>query len=293
MDMQTTIFIQAVVNGIMIGGIYALIAVGLTLIFGVMDVVNFAHGEFVMLGMFVTYLLHILLGLDPIVSIIIALPIMFCLGALLQRTLIARVVGLPHESQILLTLGISMLIINLTLLIMGADPHSIKTSYKFSSVQIGPILIMLPRLIAFAVAMIASIMLWLFLSRTELGRGLRAVAEKPEVAILMGINPKKMHWLAFGAGIALAGLAGTVVTPFRYIYPNVGQSYVLIAFVIVVLGGMGNVPGAILGAFVIGVTESLTAQYIALDLSMLGPFIIFILVLLFKPTGILGKGRAY
>ncbi|MBW1787973.1 MAG: branched-chain amino acid ABC transporter permease [Deltaproteobacteria bacterium] len=291
--MQTTIFIQAVVNGIMIGGIYALIAVGLTLIFGVMDVVNFAHGEFVMLGMFVTYLLHILLGLDPIVSIIIALPIMFCLGALLQRTLIARVVGLPHESQILLTLGISMLIINLTLLIMGADPHSIKTSYKFSSVQIGPILIMLPRLIAFAVAMIASIMLWLFLSRTELGRGLRAVAEKPEVAILMGINPKKMHWLAFGAGIALAGLAGTVVTPFRYIYPNVGQSYVLIAFVIVVLGGMGNVPGAILGAFVIGVTESLTAQYIALDLSMLGPFIIFILVLLFKPTGILGKGRAY
>lgn len=293
MDMQTTIFIQAVVNGIMIGGIYALIAVGLTLIFGVMDVVNFAHGEFVMLGMFVTYLLHILLGLDPIVSIIIALPIMFCLGALLQRTLIARVVGLPHESQILLTLGISMLIINLTLLIMGADPHSIKTSYKFSSIQIGPILIILPRLIAFAVAMIASFMLWLFLSRTELGRGLRAVAEKPEVAILMGINPKKMHWLAFGAGIALAGLAGTVVTPFRYIYPNVGQSYVLIAFVIVVLGGMGNVPGAILGAFVIGVTESLTAQYIALDLSMLGPFIIFILVLLFKPTGILGKGRAY
>jgi len=293
MDMQTTIFIQAMVNGIMIGGIYALIAVGLTLIFGVMDVVNFAHGEFVMLGMFVTYLLHILLGLDPIVSIIIALPIMFCLGALLQRTLIARVVGLPHESQILLTLGISMLIINLTLLIMGADPHSIKTSYKFSSIQIGPILIMLPRLIAFAVAMIASFMLWLFLSRTELGRGLRAVAEKPEVAILMGINPKKMHWLAFGAGIALAGLAGTVVTPFRYIYPNVGQSYVLIAFVIVVLGGMGNVPGAILGAFVIGVTESLTAQYIALDLSMLGPFIIFILVLLFKPTGILGKGRAY
>jgi branched-chain amino acid transport system permease protein len=143
------------------------------------------------------------------------------------------------------------------------------------------------------VAMVASIILWLFLSRTELGRGLRAVAEKPEVAILMGINPKKMHWLAFGVGIALAGVAGTVVTPFRYIYPNVGQVYVLIAFVIVVLGGMGDIPGAILGAFVIGVTESLTSQYVALDLAMLGPYIIFILVLLFKPTGILGKGRAY
>jgi branched-chain amino acid transport system permease protein len=293
MGMQVIIFIQAVVNGIMIGGIYALISVGLTLIFGVMDVVNFAQGEFVMLGMFVTYLLHLLLGLDPTVSIIIALPIMFCLGALVQKTLIARVVGLPHESQILLTLGISVLLMNLTLLIMGADPHSIQTSYKFSSIQIGPILIMLPRFIAFVVAMVASIILWLFLSRTELGRGLRAVAEKPEVAILMGINPKKMHWLAFGVGIALAGVAGTVVTPFRYIYPNVGQVYVLIAFVIVVLGGMGDIPGAILGAFVIGVTESLTSQYVALDLAMLGPYIIFILVLLFKPTGILGKGRAY
>jgi branched-chain amino acid transport system permease protein len=293
MDMQVIILIQAVVNGIMIGGVYALIAVGLTLIFGVMNVINFAHGEYVMLGMFATYIVHSLLRFDPNLSIVVTVPIMFGLGVLIQRTLIARVVGMPDESQILLTLGISVLLINLTLLIMGADPHSIKTSYKFSSIQIGAILIMLPRFIAFSVAMVASIILWLFLSRTEIGRGLRAVAEKPEVAILMGIDPKKMHWLAFGIGIALAGVAGTVVTPFRYIYPNVGQSYVLIAFVVVVLGGMGNIPGAILGALVIGVTESLTAQYVALDLSMLGPYIIFVLVLLFKPTGILGKGKAY
>lgn len=293
MGTQITIFIQALVNGIMIGGVYALIAVGLTLIFGVMDVVNFAHGEFVMVGMFTTYLLHILLTLDPTVSIILVIPIMFCVGVLIQRTLIVRVVGLPHESHILLTLGISVLLMNLTLLIMGADPHSIRTSYKFSSIQIGQILIMLPRFIAFSVAMVASAMLWMFLTWTEMGRGLRAVAEKPEVAILMGINPKKMHWLAFGISIALAGAAGTLVTPFRYIYPNVGQTYCLIAFVVVVLGGMGNIPGAILGAFVIGITESLTCQYVALDLSMLGPYIIFILVLLFKPTGILGKGKAY
>jgi len=293
MGMNGIIFIQAVVNGIMIGGVYALVAVGLTLIFGVMDVVNFAHGEFVMLGMFATYVLHLLLGIDPNLSIILVIPIMFGVGVLIQRTLIAPVVGLPHESQILLTLGLSVLLINLTLLVMGADPHSIQTSYKFTAIEFGPIMIMLPRFIAFAVAMLGSAVLWLFLSFTEMGRGLRAVAEKPEVAILMGINPKKMHWLAFGIGIALAGVAGTVVTPFRYIYPNVGQGYALIAFVVVVLGGMGNIPGAILGAFVIGVTESLTAQYVALDLSMLGPFVIFILVLVFKPTGILGKGRAY
>jgi len=293
MDMQVIIFIQAMVNGIMIGGVYALIAVGLSLIFGVMNVVNFAHGEFVMLGMFVTYIVHLLLGFDPNLCIVLTIPIMFGLGVLIQRTLIARVVGMPDESQILLTLGISVLLINLTLLIMGADPHSIKTPYKFSSIQIGPILIMVPRFIAFSVAMVASVTLWLFLSRTEIGRGLRAVAEKPEVAILMGIDPKKMHWLAFGIGIALAGVAGTVMTPFRYIYASVGQAYVLLAFVIVVLGGMGNIPGAVLGALVIGVTESLTAQYVALDLSMLGPFIIFVLVLVFKPTGILGKGKAY
>ncbi len=293
MGMDLIIFIQAVVNGITIGGVYALVAVGLTLIFGVMDVVNFAQGEFVMLGMFATYLLHQLIGIDPNVSIILVLPIMFGVGVIVQRTLIAPLVGLPHESQILLTLGLSVLLINLMLLIMGADPHSIKTPYKFSAIEIGPIMIMLPRFIAFAVALVSSAILWLFLSRTETGRGLRAVAEKPEVAVLMGINPKKMHWMAFGIGIALAGIAGTVTTPFQYIYPNAGQFYALIAFIVVVLGGMGNIPGAIIGAFVIGITESLTSQYVALDLSMLGPFVIFILVLVFKPTGILGKGRAY
>jgi branched-chain amino acid transport system permease protein len=267
--------------------------VGLTLIFGVMDVVNFAHGEFVMLGMFATYVFHLLFGLDPNISLVFVIPVMFAIGVLVQRTLIDRVIGLPHESQILLTLGISVLLVNLMLLIMGADPHSIKTSYKFSSIELCPIMIMVPRFIAFSVAMLASGVLWLFMSRTEMGRGLRAVSEKPEVAILMGINPKKMHLLAFGIGISLAGIGGTVVTPFRYIYPSVGTVYALIAFVVVVLGGMGSVPGAIIGAFVIGITESLTSQYVALDLSMLGPFVIFILVLVFKPTGILGKGRAY
>jgi len=293
MGMQTIIFIQSVVNGILIGGVYAVIAVGLTFIFGVMNVVNFAHGEFVMIGMVVTYLLHHLLGLDPTVAIILVIPIMFGIGVLIQRTLISRVIGMPDETQILLTLGLSVLLINGMLLLMGADPRSVKTAYKFSSVAFGPIFLGVPQIIAFSVAMIASVILWLFLTRTNLGLGLRAVAEKPEVATLMGIDPKKMHWLAFGISIALTGAAGAVLTPFRFTFPHVGQSYVLITFVIVVLGGMGNIPGAILGAFVIGITESLTAQYIALDLSMLGPFIIFILVLLFKPTGILGKGKAY
>jgi branched-chain amino acid transport system permease protein len=291
--MDILIVIQAIVNGLMMGGVYALIAVGLTLIFGVMNVVNFAHGEFVMLGMVLTYLLHVLFRMDPGVSILLVIPIMLGVGALVQRALISRVVGQPDEAQILLTLGLSVLLTNLVLLFMGPDYRSVKTAYKLSVWDVGPILFSVPRFLAFFVAMAFSGLLWLFLTKTDLGKGLRAVAEKPEVATLMGINPKKMHALAFGIGISLAAGAGSTLTPFFYTFPSVGGMFVLIAFVVVVLGGMGNIPGAILGALAIGVTESLTAQFVALDLAMLGVFIIFVLVLVFKPSGILGKGKVY
>jgi branched-chain amino acid transport system permease protein len=291
--MDILIILQSVVNGLLMGGVYAVVAVGLTLIFGVMNVVNFAHGEFVMLGMVLTYLFHLLIGLDPGVSILLVIPVMFGVGALIQKSLISRVVGQPDEAQILLTLGLSVLLTNLVLLFLGPDYRSVKTSYKLSVWAIGPLLLPVPRVIAFIVAMAFSALLWMFLTRTDLGKGLRAVAEKPEVATLMGINPRKMHWLAFGIGIAMAAGAGAVITPFFYTFPSVGGMFVIVAFVVVVLGGMGNIPGAIIGALLIGVTESLTCQFLALDLAMLGVFIIFVFVLVFKPAGILGKGKAY
>jgi branched-chain amino acid transport system permease protein len=291
--MDILIVLQAIVNGLLMGGVYALVAVGLTLIFGVMNVVNFAHGEFVMLGMVITYLIHSLFGMDPDVSILLVIPVMFGVGAFIQKTLITRVVGQSDEAQILLTLALSVLLTNLVLLFLGPDYRSVKTAYKLSVWAIGPILLPVPRVIAFIVAMAFSALLWIFLTWTDLGKGLRAVAEKPEVAILMGINPRKMHWLAFGIGIALAAGAGSVITPFFYTFPSVGGMFVIIAFVVVVLGGMGNIPGAIIGALVIGVTESLSSQFLALDLAMLGVFIIFVFVLVFKPAGILGKGKAY
>ncbi len=291
--MDLLIVLQAIVNGLMMGGVYALIAVGLTLIFGVMNVVNFAHGEFVMLGMVMTYLLHLFFGMDPGVSILLVIPVMLGIGALIQKGLISRVIGQPDEAQILLTLGLSVLLTNIVLLFMGPDYRSVKTTYKLSVWAIGPILFSVPRLLAFIVAMAFSGILSLFLTKTDLGKGLRAVAEKPEVAILMGINPRRMHMLAFGIGISLAAGAGSILTPFFYTFPSVGGMFVLIAFVVVVLGGMGNIPGAIIGALAIGVTESLTSQFVALDLAMLGVFIIFVLVLVFKPSGILGKGKVY
>ena len=291
--MDAEIVLQAMVNGLMVGGVYALIAVGLTLIFGVMNVVNFAHGEFVMLGMVMTYLLHRFFGMDPGVSILLVIPVMLGIGALIQKGLISRVVGQPDEAQILLTLGLSVLLTNIVLLFMGPDYRSVKTTYKLSVWAVGPILFSVPRLLAFIVAMAFSGILWLFLTKTDLGKGLRAVAERPEVATLMGINPRRMHMLAFGIGISLAAGAGSVLTPFFYTFPSVGGMFVLIAFVVVVLGGMGNIPGAIIGALAIGITESLTSQFVALDLAMLGVFIIFVLVLVFKPSGILGKGKVY
>ncbi len=291
--MDFTPFAQAVANGLLMGGLYALVAVGLTIIFGTMNLVNFAHGEFVMLGMFATYWLHYYTGLDPLILIVVVVPLMFLLGAITQRTLIQRVVSETHETQILLTLGISVLLQNVAMLLWGPEPRLIHTAYTFSAVTLGPVFMPLPRMIAFVVAMLLAAVLWLFLTRTDLGRALRATSENRDWAVMMGIDPVRMYVLAFGIGIALAAAAGTLMTPFFNTYPRAGVFFGTIAFVVVVLGGMGNILGAVLGALVIGVTESLTGQFVALDLSMFGVFVIFLLVLIFRPTGIIGGGRLY
>ncbi len=291
--MDVTPFAQAIVNGLLMGGLYALVAVGLTIIFGTMNVVNFAHGEFVMIGMFATYWLHRYTGLDPLVLIFLVMPLMFLFGALVQRTLIQRVVSDPHETQILLTLGISVLLMNTALLLWGPEPRAVPTPYPFAALSVGAVRIPLARLVAFLVAFLLAGILWIFLARTDLGRALRATSENKDWATLMGIDPVKMYIIAFGIGIALAAAAGTLMTPFFNTFPRAGVFFGMIAFVVVVLGGMGNVVGAVLGALVIGVTESLTGQFVALDLSMFGVFAIFILVLVFRPTGIIGGGRLY
>jgi len=287
-----SIFMQGVVNGILMGGVYALIAIGLTMIFGVMNVVNFAQGEFLMLGMFVTYFLNQFTGLDPFFLLIIIIPLFFLVGVVLQKTLISRVLQ-SDISQILFTLGLSVFLINLALMIWGPNYRLVSTPYKFFMFKVGSVTLPIPRFLAFVAAVCLIVILWIFVSKTDLGKALRATSEKPEVVVLMGVNPNRMHMIAFGIGIALAAAAGTIITPFFYTFPSVGAYFVLTAFVVVVLGGMGNVLGALIGALVIGVAESLTAQYVGLDLGMLGAFIAFVLILIFKPTGIIGGGRLY
>ena len=285
-------FIQGIANGILMGGVYALIAIGLTMIFGVMNVVNFAQGEFLMLGMFAAYFLNRFIGLDPFLLLIIIIPLFFLVGAALEKALISRILQ-SDISQILFTLGLSVFLINLALMIWGPNYKLVNAPYKFSMFRVGSVTLAVPRFLAFVAATCLIFILWIFVSRTDLGKALRATSEKPEVVILMGINPDRMHLIAFGIGIALAAAAGTIITPFFYTFPSVGSFFVLTAFVVVVLGGMGNVLGALIGALVIGVVESLTAQYVGLDLGMLGAFVAFVLILLFKPRGIIGGGRLY
>src|SRR6266568_4012949 len=252
------VFLQSVVSGVLVGGVYALIGIGLTLIFGVMRVINFAHGELLMVGMYLTYYVFTLLGIDPFVSIVIVIPVMFLFGVLLQRVLIQRVLDALPQNQILLTIGLGLILSNTVMLV-------------FTSVITGA--------------------LYLFLLETDVGQAIRATAQDREAAQLMGVNVRRMGLLAFGLGSALAGTAGALVSPTYYIFPQVGSAFTLTAFVIVVLGGMGSIIGATLGGIIIGTVESLAASYVSSGVKELFVYLLFLFVLLVKPSGLLGKSR--
>ncbi len=281
---------QTIINGLMIGGVYALIAVGLTIIFGVMKIVNFAQGEFLMVGMYVTWLLYKAIGGSPYLLIPPVIVIMFIFGLLLYKIVVKPVVGKGDTAYILLTVGLSIFLQNVVQLIWGANYFSIETTIKTEAIQMGDVSIQLPRLIAFIGAIILVGGLHLFLKKTDIGKAMRATAENSQVASLLGINPSRSFAIAFAIGVVMAGMAGVLLTPMFYVYPRVGQLFGLTAFVVVVLGGLGNITGALFGGLIIGLVEAFTASYVALDLAPVGTFVVFLLVLLLKPEGIFGGG---
>jgi branched-chain amino acid transport system permease protein len=285
------IFLQAAANGLLLGGVYGLVSVGLTLIFGVMRIVNFAHGEFLMLGMFAAWWLVRLFGLHPYLALVPVGLLMFGAGWLTQRVLIERVLGRTDEAQILLTVGLSAFMQGGALFVWGADYRTIRTPLTSASLAIGTVYLSTPRLVAFGVALVLAGGLYALLSRTDVGRAMRAAAENREVAVLLGIDTRRIYLLAFGLGAALVGVAGALMAPVLATFPTVGTLFVLTAFVVVVLGGMGDIVGAMLGGMIIGVTEALIATYVALDLAPLATFLIFVLILLVRPQGLFGKGR--
>ncbi|MEM3484329.1 MAG: branched-chain amino acid ABC transporter permease [Candidatus Bathyarchaeia archaeon] len=286
-----SVILQSLIGGILMGGVYSLIAVGLTLIFGVMKIINFAHGSLMMLGMYVTYWAYVLFGIDPYISLILSAPSLFLLGVLIQRYLISFVMNAPAHNQLLLTLGVSLFLENLALLIWSPNFRSLEISYLKKNVFIGDAVINLPKAIAFIFAVLLTGLVYLFLLKSDLGKAIRAASEEKEGAMAVGIDLKRVLYTAFGIGTACAGAAGTLITPFFYVNPHVGSTFVITAFVVVVLGGMGNFMGAFIGGLLVGIAESLGAAFLPGQIKQFIIYIIFILVLLFKPEGLFGKRR--
>jgi branched-chain amino acid transport system permease protein len=295
------VLLQAIISGLLIGGVYALSAMGLTLIFGVMRIINFAHGTFLMLGMYAAYwLFHGFSlgrfafpgGVDPYVGLVAIVPAFFLLGVFIQRTLINRVLDAPEHSQLLLTLGVSLIFQNAALALFGATPSSINTAYGswVWAFALGGIdlFVSMSRLLACLTALAVCGLLFLLLHRTDVGKAMRAAAEERDGAQLVGIDVRVVYGVAFGIGLACVAVTGAVVLPFFRVSPEVGDIFVLLAFVTVVLGGMGNLVGALLGGLLIGVAENLGALLPQPSLKHLVVFAIFVLVLLFRPTGLLG-----
>jgi branched-chain amino acid transport system permease protein len=287
-----TIFLQSVLSGLLVGGVYALIGVGLTIIFGVMRVINFAHGDLLMLGMYASWWIFTRFGLDPYVSLAAVALLLFLWGALLQKVFINRVLNALPQNQILLTIGLGLIMSNAMLLVFTSDYRILTTSYSSASFDVLGLSLSLPLLYSFLVTAGITAALFLFLQRTDTGQAIRATAQDRDAAQLMGINVRWTSGLAFGIGSGLAGAAGALIAPTYYIFPQVGGAFTLKAFVIVVLGGMGSIVGATLGGLIIGVTESLAAIYVASGLKELVVFVLFLALLLFMPSGLLGKSRA-
>ena len=286
-----TVLLQSLISGILIGGVYALIGIGLTIIFGVMRVINFAHGDIMMIGMYLTYNLFTLAGIDPFASVLITIPLMFLFGGFLQKVFINRVLNSLPQNQILLTIGLGLIMSNTMMLIYTSDYKILTTSYSSSSVNIFGISVSEPLAISFVITAVITVLLYWFLLKTDTGQAIRATAQDREAAQLMGINVKRMSIIAFGLGAALAGTAGALISPTYYIFPQIGSTFTLKAFVITVLGGMGSIVGATIGGVIIGIAESMSAVYISSGWKDVVVFVLFLLVLLFKPSGLMGKSR--
>ena len=285
------ILAAALVNGLLTGGIYALVALGLTLIYGVLHIVNFAHGSLLMLAMFGAWLLVAHGGLDPYLALLPLTAIAYVAGWALYAGLIGRISAGDDRRILLATLGVAVVLDNLALVVFTGDTRTIDTPYAFAVLEVGPLLLSVPKLISFGVALGLAAVLWVFMTRTDLGRAIRAVAREPDGARLVGISPPRIFALSYGIGVACLGAAACLLLPTFYVSPQVGNAFVLIAFTIVVLGGMGSFPGAVVGGLLVGVTESLGGLFLGESLGPIGIPLVFIAVLLLRPTGLFRTAR--
>jgi branched-chain amino acid transport system permease protein len=287
--LSSVILIPAILNGLMTGAVYALVALGLTLIYGVLHIINFAHGALLTAAMFAAFFAHQLLGLDPYLAALLLTPLFYLLGYGLQRFVIGPAAHGEDRNILLVTLGLAVVIENALLYAFRADTRTINLRYAFDVVEIGPAFLALPRVIAFVVVIAVAIGLWLVMQWTDTGKAIRAVAKEKLGAELSGINVAHIYAVTFGLGTACLAIAACLLIPTYYVNPHVGNAFVLIAFTIVVLGGMGSVSGALVGGLFVGVVESLSGLYLGESLGQVGIFAMFILVLLVRPSGMFGE----
>ena len=280
---------QVIVSGLLAGSLYAMVALGLGLIFGVMRVLNVAHGPLLMLGAYVTFWLFSTVGLNPYLSLLVSMPLLYLLGMLLQRFLVYRVVDAPELSSLLLTFGVSIAGVNLAQLAFTSDLRAVE--YLTGAFVLGPIAFSKSRLIACAIAVAITAAAFLFLQKTRLGKAIRAVSQSREVAQVCGINVGRIHGIAFGLASALAAAGGSLVAVMVAIQPEMGQVYTFKSFLVIVLGGAGNYPGALLGGVLLGLIEQLSSLFLTTQVNEAVAYILLVVVLLVRPTGLLG-GRA-
>jgi branched-chain amino acid transport system permease protein len=286
---SSVILVPAVLNGLMTGAVYALIALGLTLIYGVLHIINFAHGALLTAAMFAVFFAHKLFGLDPYVAALGLTPLFFLLGYGLQRFVIGPAAHGEDRNILLVTLGLAVVIENALLYAFRADTRTINLPYAFDVIEVGTAFLAVPRVIAFFVVVAVALALWLIMRWTDTGKAIRAVAKEKLGAELAGIDVAHIYAVTFGLGTACLAIAACLLIPTYYVNPHAGNAFVLIAFTIVVLGGMGSVTGALIGGLFVGVVESLSSLYLGESLGQIGIFAMFILVLLFRPSGLFGE----
>jgi len=289
LTIDATLVAQGLLNGVLFGGVFSLMAVGLTLIFGVMRVVNFAHGDMMVWGMYLAWLMATRAGLDPYLGFVVCAAALFGLGFAVQRTLVQRIVDAPHEMQILLMLGVALVLENTALLVFGPEPQRVRSALAQSTVWLGPLFVDVARLIAFGVAALLAVLLWLFLFRTDLGRSIRAAADNAYGALVIGTDVRRVYAVAFGVGAACVGAAGALVSPLLPFQPPTGLQLSVASFNIVIIGGMGSLVGAFVGGVLVAVAESLGAVFLRPSLKELVSFSLLVLILLFRPAGIFGR----
>ncbi|WRS27950.1 branched-chain amino acid ABC transporter permease [Oscillospiraceae bacterium MB08-C2-2] len=281
---------QSIINGLTMGGIYALISVGLTLIFGVMKVINFAQGEFLMLGMYMALILQRVTTLGPYYLVIPVAMLMFGIGIVVYRVVIKRIIGRDGTSFTIITMGLSYVMVTVTQLIFSPNSQTVKSTVGTISVSAGPFSMALPRLVACGVMTVSVIAVYLFLKKTDIGRAMRATSENREVSQMLGIKTNSIYRLAFGLGITMAGVTGVMLTPTYFVNPTVGAPFKTIAMACVVLGGLGNIGGAVIGGLLAGIFEAFVGSYISFDLAPGAIYFILLVVLVLKPNGLFGKG---